>query len=154
MNKVAVLGKLAETQGVREIRDFNDAAVLLFPHSLYKSYPLALLEKSRFDLLTKWLGTMTSIDLSSVNSSGCAGIDGWLDAMDTQTELRIKHSSGTTGKLSFVPRTLGETEATAKGWRRSFEGFAGEPHELAITASRICTSSSSATARARSPIRA
>ncbi|HTT85021.1 MAG TPA: hypothetical protein VMF67_16205 [Rhizomicrobium sp.] len=132
VDKVAVLGKLAETQGVKEIRDFNDAAVLLFPHSLYKSYPLALLEKSRFDLLTKWLDTMTSIDLSSVDASGCAGIDDWLDVMDTQTELRIKHSSGTTGKLSFVPRTLAETEATAKGWRRSFEGFAGEPHEHAL----------------------
>ena len=132
VHKVPVLQKLAESQGVHEINDIHDAAVLLFPHSLYKSYPLSLLEKSRFDLLTKWLDTMTSIDLSGVDASGCAGIDDWLDVMDTTTELRIKHSSGTTGKLSFVPRTLAETEATAKGWRRSFEGFGDEPHAHAL----------------------
>jgi hypothetical protein len=132
VHKVPVLAKLAESQGVSQINDIQDAAVLLFPHSLYKSYPLSLLEKSRFDLLTKWLTTMTYINLSHIDASNCTGIDDWLDLMDTQTELRIKHSSGTTGKLSFVPRTLGETEATAKGWWRSFQGFAGEPHEHAL----------------------
>lgn len=132
VHKVPVLAKLAESQRVNAITEISDAAVLLFPHSLYKSYPLSLLEKSRFDMITKWLGTMTSIDLSDVDASACAGIDDWLDLMDSTTELRIKHSSGTTGKLSFVPRTLAETEATAKGWRRSFEGFRDESHARAL----------------------
>jgi len=133
VHQVPVLAKLAESQSIGAINDIPDAAPLLFPHSIYKSYPLSLLEKSRFDLLTKWLGTLTSVDLSAVDVSGCVGIDGWLDAMDSKTELRIKHSSGTTGKLSFVPRTLAETEATAKGWRRSFEGFGDEAHANALT---------------------
>ena len=132
VHKVPVLAKLAESQHIGALEDISDAAPLLFPHSLYKSYPLSLLEKGRFDLLTKWLGTLTSIDLSAVDASGCAGIDGWLDVMDSNTELRIKHSTGTTGKLSFVPRTLAETQATAKGWRRSFEGFGDEPHADAL----------------------
>jgi hypothetical protein len=132
VHRVPVLAKLAESQRISAIKDIRDAAPLLFPHSIYKSYPLSLLERSRFDLLTKWLGTLTSIDLSAVDASGCVGIDGWLDLMDSKTELRIKHSSGTTGKLSFVPRTLSETEATAKGWRRAFEGFGEEPHADAL----------------------
>jgi hypothetical protein len=132
VHRVPVLAKLAESQRVSAIQDIQGAAPLLFPHSIYKSYPLSLLEKSRFDLLTKWLGTLTSVDLSTVDATGCVGIDGWLDLMDSKTELRIKHSSGTTGKLSFVPRTLGETQATAKGWRRSFQGFGDEPHAAAL----------------------
>jgi len=133
VHRVPVLAKLAQSQSISAIHEIRDAAPLLFPHSIYKSYPLSLLEKSRFDLLTKWLATLTSVDLSAVDSSGCVSIDGWLDLMDSTTELRIKHSSGTTGKLSFVPRTLGETEATAKGWRRSFQGFGDEPHADALT---------------------
>jgi hypothetical protein len=57
VHKVPVLAKLAESQGIGTIQDICDAAPLLFPHSIYKSYPLSLLEKGRFDLLTKWLGT-------------------------------------------------------------------------------------------------
>jgi hypothetical protein len=132
VHRVPVLGKLAQSQKVGAIHEIRDAAPLLFPHSIYKSYPLSLLEKSRFDLLTRWLATLTSVDLSGVDASGCGSIDGWLDLMDSSTELRIKHSSGTTGKLSFVPRTLAETEATAKGWRRSFQGFGEEPAANAL----------------------
>jgi hypothetical protein len=132
VHRVPVLAKLAESQRISAIQDIQAAAPLLFPHSIYKSYPLSLLERNRFDLLTKWLGTLTSVDLSTVDATGCVGIDGWLDLMDSKTELRIKHSSGTTGKLSFVPRTLGETEATAKGWRRSFQGFGDEPQADAL----------------------
>ena len=42
----------------------EDAARLLFPHTVYKSYPPALLEKNRFDRMTQWLGRLTTVDLS------------------------------------------------------------------------------------------
>ena len=102
---VPVLDKLAGEQGISEITRLNDVAPLLFPHTVYKSYPMSYLEKSRFDKLTKWLSGLTTTDLSRVDASGIDSIDDWLDLLEAQTPLLVSHTSGTTGKLSFVPRT-------------------------------------------------
>ena len=109
-DKVKALKRLSEEQGVEEISCFDDLIRVLFPHTVYKSYPLSFLEKSRFDKLTKWLDGLTALDLSHIDASGCTSIDEWLDLLDVQTELRISHSAGTTGKLSFLPRTRQEAE--------------------------------------------
>ena len=52
------------------LRDFDDVVPLLFPHTVFKSYPASLLDKKRFDLMTKWLGKVTSYDLSRVDTRG------------------------------------------------------------------------------------
>src|SRR3546814_12238421 len=80
-------------------------APLLYPHTVYKSYPISYLERARFDKLTKWLGGLTTVDISNVDASGIESIDDWLDLIDAETPLTVAHTSGTTGKLSFVPRT-------------------------------------------------
>jgi len=36
---------------------------LLFPHTVFKSYPASLLDRSASTLMTKWLGKVTSYDL-------------------------------------------------------------------------------------------
>ena len=51
--KVAQLGKLASLQGIESIKALDDVAPLLFQHTVYKSYPVSLLEKGRYDLLTR-----------------------------------------------------------------------------------------------------
>src|SRR3546814_17602290 len=38
-------------------------------------------------------------------SSDVCSSDLWLDLLDAETPLTVAHTSGTTGKLSFVPRT-------------------------------------------------
>src|SRR5690606_31434055 len=103
--KLSVLDKLASEQGVDNINAIDDIAPLMFPHTIYKSYPMSYLERARFDKLTRWLGGLTTVDLDQVDASGIDSIDGWLDLLDAQTDLLVSHSSGTTGKLSFVPRT-------------------------------------------------
>lgn len=127
VDKVPALRRMAEDQKVAEIRDLNDIALLLFPHTLYKSYPLSVLETGRFDRLTKWLDSLTAYDLSGLDVEGCDNIDDWIDLIDAQTPIRIRHSSGTTGKLSFVPQPLDEYRTTAFGWMRYFDGFGDEP---------------------------
>ena len=47
--RLAVLDALAKEQGIEQINHVDDAVPLLFPHTVYKSYPLSLLERSRFD---------------------------------------------------------------------------------------------------------
>ena len=127
VERVPVLMRLAEEQNIHKIGDIADAGPLLLAHSVYKSYPLSVLENGRFDQLTRWLEKLTAHDLSALDASGCESIDDWIDCLDANTEIRVKHSSGTTGKLSFVPRSVSEMDTVAKGFMRFFEGFGDEP---------------------------
>jgi hypothetical protein len=102
---ISVLDRLAREQGIDAIDTIDDVAPLLFPHTVYKSYPISYLERARFDKLTRWLDGLTTTDLSHVDADGVQAIDDWLDLLDAKTPLTVAHTSGTTGKLSFVPRT-------------------------------------------------
>jgi hypothetical protein len=70
------------------------------------------LERGRFDRMTRWLDGLTIHDLSAVDASGVELIDDWIDLLDRTTEIRVQHTSGTTGKLSFVPRSETEGQRT------------------------------------------
>ncbi len=127
VNRVPVLSRFADEQRLDTIRSIDDGALLLLPHTLYKSYPLSAVEQGRYDKLTKWVSTLTAVDTSRVDSASCQSIDDWIDALDAKSELRLRHSSGTTGKLSFIPGSTVETYTAAMGWKRYFQGFGDEP---------------------------
>jgi hypothetical protein len=112
---VAALEKLAKREGVTRVDSVEDALPLLFDHRVYKNYPLSLIEKRDLPKLTAWLGRLTTHDLSKIDLSGIATIDQWLDRLD-EFGMLVGHSSGTTGKLSFVPRSQVEFPA----WQRSY----------------------------------
>src|SRR5579862_1227596 len=63
-NHIPILAAAADEQKVGAFSSLADGARLLFPHTVYKSYPVSLLERGRFDQMTKWLGRLTTIDLS------------------------------------------------------------------------------------------
>lgn len=107
------LAKLAADQGIYEINSIDDAAPLLFPHTVYKSYPLSFLERGQFDKLTKWLGGLTTVDLKGVDLNGVDTIDEWIARIEAATDINLIHTFGTTGKLSFLPRTKTQTALTA-----------------------------------------
>lgn len=107
-DKIPMLQKLADKQGVTDLAEVDDVVPLLFEHTMYKSYPPSLLEKSRFSDINKWLDKLTAADLSKVDVSGCETIDEWLQLMDEETPLRISHSSGTSGTMSFLPTAHSE----------------------------------------------
>ena len=127
---IPVLRQLAEEQGISEIRNIEDLAPLLMPHSALKSYPMSFLEKAQFDRLTRWLDGFTTYDLSALDLSGCDCIDDWLMFLDANTELRVMHSTGTTGKLSFLPRSTVEMKLMVVGWRRMFDRYRNEPPRM------------------------
>jgi hypothetical protein len=130
--KVSQLAKLADLQRVASIDSLDDLAPVLFQHTVYKSYPISLITKGRFDLLTRWLDGVTSHDLSSVDASGCTGFDDWFDKLEAQTPLRPHHSTGTTGKLSIIPRDVREVERFGRLLLRSREPFGDEPDPLEV----------------------
>lgn len=111
-SKIAALRDLADRHGVTKINDLNDVVPLLFNHPEYKSYPISLIEKSQFSRLMQWLQRYTTVDLSSIDVSSCTGIDDWLSKVEDQTAARIYLTSGTSGKISFIPRSSLETTIT------------------------------------------
>lgn len=107
------LKALVEASGTREIRRLEDVAPLMFPHTLFKSYPGYLLDDLRFPELTEWLSRLTLVDLSPVRDREFDAIDHWMDALDAETGLAILTSSGTTEALSLLPRGKREGELLA-----------------------------------------
>lgn len=124
--RVGALRKLAEIQGVSTIRCLDDAVPVLFQHTVYKSYPMSLLERGRFSAMTRWLDQLTAHDLSVVDTSPCTLIEHWLETLDEQTPLRCNHTTGTTGKLSFLPRTAREWRLQTRILMSGFQGVEGE----------------------------
>jgi hypothetical protein len=127
VHRIPLLARFADEQDLKTITQLEDAALLLFPHTMYKSYPLSAIENNQFDRLTQWVGKLTALDLTKVDASDCVSLDDWIDRMDQQSDVRLRHSSGTTGKLSFIPGSEAEAYTSVVGMSRYFQGFGDEP---------------------------
>lgn len=103
--RIPALARVAAEQGIGRIAAIDDVVPLLFPHTVYKSYPLSFLEQGRFDRLTRWLGALTTVDLRGVELAGVETIDDWIAALERGSTLAPIHTFGTSGKLSILPRT-------------------------------------------------
>lgn len=132
VERIPMLARLAEEQGISEIRRIEDLAPLLMVHSAYKSYPLSFIENGAFDRLTRWLDGLTTHDLSGIDASQCNGIDDWILLLERDTPLRVLHSTGTTGKLSFIPRSEDEVRHSINAHLRTLEPFGEEPPALGV----------------------
>jgi len=111
--RIPALTALADAHGVHDVERLDDAAPLLFPPGTYAAYPAEDLREGRFDRLTRWLGGLTTVDLSTVDTSdasGCDSIDAWLQLLDDSTELRVAHSADASGTMAFVPHTATQYE--------------------------------------------
>ena len=126
-DKVPALKKLADGIGAEKISSLAAAAPLLFQHVIYKSYPLALIERGDFVRLNSWLNGLTTHDLSHLDVSHIKCIDDWLQYLDDNTPVRVVHSTGTTGKLSFLPRSMAEMPTYVKTVWAFYAGFRDEP---------------------------
>src|ERR1700759_3784686 len=131
-----MLRKLADRLGITALHNFNDVVPLFFSHTAFKSYPAALVDKKRFDLMTKWLDKLTSYDLSDVDTAGCTGIDDWIDRLDEQTPLEVITSSGTTGTISILPKDKRGARDGMTLWKIClFQTFGQEPTEQELNPS-------------------
>ena len=104
-HSIPMLSRLADNEGVNQIDKVEDVLPLLFDHATYKSYPASLLEKQRFPQLTTWLGKLTTLDISKVDTTACRTVDDWVLTLNRETPLSVCHTSGTSGTLSFLPWT-------------------------------------------------
>jgi hypothetical protein len=116
-SQITALDKLAERQGVDRVGSLDDALPVFFDHRVYKSYPLSLIEKRQFDRLTQWLNRLTTHDLTKIPLDGINSVDAWLDRLDEHGMI-MGHSSGTSGKLSFIPHS----QTDWRGWKPAYMG--------------------------------
>ncbi|WP_329411606.1 hypothetical protein OG563_04595 [Nocardia vinacea] len=96
-----LLGHRAREAGITEIRDRADMVPLLFPHSVYKSYPESFLIEEKWDRLGKWLGTVSPYAISPIDTSDIADIDDWIGRLQAAGHY-VSCSSGTTGKSAML----------------------------------------------------
>ena len=99
--QVPILERRASQAGLKEITGKSDLVPLLFPHTTYKSYPSSFIEKKRWKDLARWLTTLSSADLTTVDFDGVADEDEWVERL-RQNGHFVLATSGTTGKCSFL----------------------------------------------------
>jgi len=131
VHKVPVLAKLAESQGIGAIDDIPGAAPLLFPHSIYKSYPVSLAPSSS----RRW--TSPSI------SPGCWEIAWRIWCRSTVWKRRFARPTPTRRRSGSFPTRCARNCAIAspfmvpKGWCR-WVMPAASPISVRTTASSRC----------------
>ena len=112
---IAALDKLASRQKVDRFDSVEGSLPLFFDHRVYKSYPLSLIDKRDYPRLTNWLNRLTTHDLNAIPLDGVTSIDSWIDRLEEHGMI-IGHSTGTTGKLSFIPRSRVEWPAWVEAY--------------------------------------
>lgn len=122
--RLEALDKLAGRQGYTEPGSVYDAIPVFFDHRVLKSYPLSLIEKGQYDRLTRWLQRLTTHDLVSLPLAGVDSLDSWIDRLE-EHRMIIGHSTGTTGKLSFVPRSQVEWPAWSNAYFEMLRSITG-----------------------------
>lgn len=120
------LKDLAEDNHIEGIDDIQELVPLLFPHTAYKSYPLSLIDNGRFSQLNIWLNDYTTHDLSDLNVAHCETLDEWLDVVEAATPVRVVTSSGTSGKLSLLPKSTTENSRLPEYFRAFYSPFGDE----------------------------
>ena len=124
--QITMLQKLADGQAIGRIDALDDMAPLLMPHDVYKSYPVSLLAKLKFDKLNGWLAELTRHDPSAVDVSACDSIDSWLTRLRDTTPLDVATSSGSTGTCSFFPKSKRDYRLSMMGLRVQLSQKFGE----------------------------
>ncbi len=100
-DKIKLLGHRAKQAGVDRISDFETVVPILFPHTVYKSYPESLLTQQRWDKLAKWLQATSSISVPVEEPAQYEDIDAWLASLE-KSGVFVNCSSGTTGKSAML----------------------------------------------------
>lgn len=120
------LKALADENHIAELNEIHDVVPLLFPHTEYKSYPLSLIDNGRFEQLNEWLNDYTLHDLSGLDLGDCQSLDDWLDVVEKHTSVRVVTSSGTSGKITLLPRSTTENQRFAREYFLGYAKFGSE----------------------------
>jgi len=105
--QLKVLDQRARDQKIDEVHTLQDIVPLLFSHTTYKSYPESFVTRGQWKLLTKWLGTLSTVPVDNIDLSGVETVDDWIQAAHEAGHL-VMSSSGTSGHSSYVNQVLAD----------------------------------------------
>lgn len=117
--RIPALGKKLGDNDPFACESVDDLIPFLYLDSDYKSYDKSYLENKQFDKMTQWLDEFTSYDLSGVDMEGCENLTEWCKRLHEQANIFICHSTGTSGTLSFVPRSQADRDLIVDGMAAS-----------------------------------
>lgn len=99
--QIKLLQQRADAEGIDTIRRLSEVVPLLFSHTNYKSYPDAFIARGRWDMMNRWLDTMSTNRVTGVDLTGVIDTDGWVTRL-VEFGHHVEASSGTQGKCSFL----------------------------------------------------
>ncbi|HEY6533735.1 MAG TPA: hypothetical protein VIY72_15615 [Acidimicrobiales bacterium] len=111
-DQVPVLAQRAEAEGVTEVGCLEDLIPLLFPHTVYKSYPVQLIDNGRWPQMNRWLDSVSAHRVD-VDVEGATDVDDWMGKLAAAGHY-VSASSGTTGKSSFLPKSIVDLDETVR----------------------------------------
>lgn len=115
-DKIPVLERRARETGVERVESFEDLVPLLFAHTVYKSYPETFIAKGRWDRMLAWLSTLSSEDLTGIDTTGVETADDWLDRLK-ENGCMVLATSGSSGKCSFLPASTTDKQLKVRHFR-------------------------------------
>jgi hypothetical protein len=104
VGKIKLLQNRAETGGITEVREMADVVPLLFAHTAYKSYPESWLTDKKWGRMGRWLDTVSTHRVQSIDTQGIDNLDEWLQRLGDAGH-HVSCSSGTTGKCAMMNAT-------------------------------------------------
>jgi hypothetical protein len=110
--QVPLLRKRAAAEGITEIRSLDDLVPVLFPHTIYKSYPESFIDRGKWKQMNRWLDSLSTHRVD-VDAEGVDDVDGWIDRLASAGHF-VSVSSGTTGKSSFLNKSQADRNATTQ----------------------------------------
>jgi hypothetical protein len=104
LEHIPVYSRLAAQQGIRPDCDVQAIkSRLMLADSVFKSYDGRWLDENDFGAMNRWLSGIYHHPVE-FDTSGIETVDDWLNALSA-AGIRVAFSSGTSGVLSFVPRS-------------------------------------------------
>ena len=103
VERIPVYRHLAKERGLLEVADLDTLVnELMFPSDLFKSYEPRWLDSNDYASMTDWLGSIF-FRIPRISLDGVDNITSWRARLRTDS-IYVTHSSGTSGRFSFVPR--------------------------------------------------
>lgn len=123
--QIPVLRQRADAEGIAAIRSQEDMIRLLFPHTTYKSYPESLVARGQWAQLNRWLDSLSTYRVD-VDVTGVEDVDSWIARLEPAGHM-VTSSSGTSGKASFLNKTMRDRETSLRDMRDCLAQVAVSP---------------------------
>ena len=130
--QVPALAARADEAGVERIESPGDLIPLLFTHDSYKAYPRQFIDNGRWDLLARWMKSLSADPVPAIDYSDVTTQDDWVKALGA-AGFPVYASSGTSGRSSFLHASAADRDFTfecllrAMTWQHAIKAGAGLP---------------------------